>query len=255
MWQKALPELPSVRFNAKDSIQTYNIPEGYTKFRVDCVGAAGFNTGDSERIANGGRVQCTLTIAGITQMFIVAGKQPASPSLILDPTYNASDIRTNNSGVTNTTSLQSRLIVAGGAGNCGLYRRLDSNNHYIGDTEYTNYGGTGGGLIGGTVSPECGGGGTQTDGGIGAGFTKKGYNGTFGLGGSGVGRSNIYGGSGGAGWYGGGGGGHTWNSYHANSGWGGGGGSSYTHPDACTDVVHKQGYNDGDGYVIITPIG
>lgn len=33
-----------------------------------------------------------------------------------------------------------------------------------------------------------------------------------------------------------------------------GGGSSYTHPDLCSEVVHTQGFQSGNGYITISMV-
>ncbi|MEI6882064.1 MAG: glycine-rich protein, partial [Bacteroidota bacterium] len=97
---------------------------------------------------------------------------------------------------------------------------------------------TGGpGLSGSSNIPSYGGqGGTQAAGGAGA--SVGGAAGTLGIGGG----NGYYGGGGGGGYYGGGAG------YY---GGGGGGGSSYTVGTA-TAVTHTQGFNAGNGQIIIT---
>ncbi|MBK7337305.1 MAG: HYR domain-containing protein [Saprospirales bacterium] len=70
-----------------------------------------------------------------------------------------------------------------------------------------------------------------------------GSNGAFGIGGDS--HQNYTSGGGGGGWYGGGG---------AANGHAGAGGSSYAAPLAA-NVIHIQGFNPGDGQIIITPNG
>ncbi|MFQ5335182.1 MAG: T9SS type A sorting domain-containing protein, partial [Flavobacteriales bacterium] len=144
----------------------------------------------------------------------------------------ASDIRLNGN------TLSDRIVVAGGGGGAGgiNYQAL--------------YGGAGGGLTGGdglnwNTWPNAGGkGGTQTAGGA-AGiaccscptYTTAG---SLGQGGNGSGDC-AGGGGGGGGYYGGGGACFS----------GGGGGSSYT-DTIVYNVVHTQGYQNGDGMIILT---
>ena len=222
-------------FNVSDSFQTYTVPHDVHKLRVDCVASQGFQYSTSAAVGKGGRVQCDLTVTPNQVLYIVVGKAPTDGGSAV---YNASDIRTNNAGVTDSTSLNSRLIVAGGGGSTG--------------TSSAN-GGAGGGLTGGTGGTDRSGGGTggtQSAGGTGgranSNFGADGGPGVFGLGHSGDGT-----GAGGAGWYGGGSGGAS-----AEMDWrrgGGGGGSSYT-SSACSNVSHTQGYRDGAGYITITEI-
>ena len=210
---------------------SFVVPENISNLYVDCVASRGRNGKSSG--GKGGRVQCDMEATEGQTLYIKVGAIPTTDSA----EYNASDIRTNNDGLLNTASLQSRLIVAGGGGNGS-----DA------DRNYFYPGGDGGGLVGQTAisarNAAGGGGGTQTDGG--SSYTSsgtKGQYGTFGLGGNGTAAS-----AGGAGWYGGGGGstnGHDAKYWHS----GGGGGSSYTKASVCSNVVHTQGYNNGTGYV------
>lgn len=219
---------------AETGSQAWTVPPGVSKIHVDCVASKGRNGKASG--GKGGRVQCDMDVTAGQTLYIKVGGIPTTPSA----EYNASDIRTNNDGLTNTTSLQSRLVVAGGGG-CGS----------DGDRNYFASGGNGGGLTGasgeGARNALGGGGGTQTAGG--SAYTSSGTTGqygTFGLGGSGSSWS-----SGGAGWYGGGGGstnGHDAKYWHS----GGGGGSSYAKTSVCSNVIHTQGFNDGAGYVTIS---
>ena len=120
-----------------------------------------------------------------------------------------------------------------------------------------------GGLIGGTApttyQSHGGAGGTQSAGGAGGrstgSYPLQGHDGRKGYGGAGGynSSSDPYGGCGGAGWYGGGGG--SMQSYYTYNNAGGGGGSSYTDSSLCSDVVHTQGFNDGNGYIILTEVG
>jgi hypothetical protein len=194
-------------------------------------------------------VQCVLPVTVGQTLYFYVG---ATNSDFNVPEYNASDIRTDNTGVTDSTSLSSRLVVAGGGGSSGTSGRRT--------------GGQGGGLTGGnaddSTSGATGKGGTQTAGGAaGSGTSSSSWislinaPGEFGLGGVGIYRTSKgeiidkYGGAGGAGWYGGGGGGRSTSS-SSTTYYGGGGGSSYTDP-RCWEVIHTQGYNNGTGYITI----
>lgn len=224
-----------VTFTPSSEIQSFTIPAGTRKVHIDCVASKGRNgkaTG-----GKGGRVQCDLNVTAGQTLYVVVGDIPPSNSSY----YNASDIRTDNTGISDTTSLQSRILVAGGGGSGG-----DA------DRNYFSNGGNGGGLTGeqgvGGRNAAGGQGGTQTAGGSGSwgGSNAGGSRGSLGLGGNG----GNGGGVGGAGYYGGGGGG---TDGHKAKYWrsGGGGGSSYTNEN-CQNVVHTQGYNDGAGYITIS---
>lgn len=222
-------------FNASSSFQTYTVPQYVSKIHVDCVASKGYlrtvlSTGAVA--GKGGRVQCDLDVTPGQTLYLYVG---AIPSQGNTAEYNASDIRTNNTGVTDSTSLNSRIIVAGGGGST----RTGENRVYTGSA------GDGGGLVGedgdfGGYDSQGGKGGTQSSGGS--------PGGTFGLGGNGS-QSNC----GGAGWYGGGHGTVTGHNSVFYVG-GGGGGSSYTDDTKCSNVVHTQGYNDDQGYITITEI-
>lgn len=225
---------------------TWTVPENVTLISVDCVGAKGWNDANCTG-GNGGRIQCNLSVTPQQTLYFTIGTIPTN-----GPTasYNASDIRTNEN------SLENRIIVAGGGGS-GSY----ANSYGI----FPTFGGNGGGLIGGTgttslrwgYSSSGGTGGTQTEGGTGGtaatpytrGFV--GGVGTLGLGGNGDTYTGVAG-AGGAGYYGGGGG--ATSSFadektKANAAGGGGGGSSYADPTLCSEVIHTQGYQNGDGYI------
>lgn len=205
---------------------SFTVPQNVDSLHINCVAAKGFDGGW------GGSVECDMEVTAGNTLYLKVGQAMSSNN----PSYNASDIRTDNTGLLDTTSLQSRLVVAGGGGS-------------IGTTQINGGGGAGGDLVGasgGTPGYGVGGtGGTQTSGGYCTGSKQgNGASGTFGLGGAGAGG----GGAGGAGWYGGAGGGYGGH----NSRWyggGGGGGSSYADSAVCSNVVHAQGFNNGSGYV------
>lgn len=208
-------------FSPSANIQTFSVPSTATKISVDCVASKGADYESGSKGANGGRVQCKASVTGGSTLYVVVGGIPTGTQ---NATYNASDIRTDNTGITDNTSLSSRIIVAGGGGSGGSYAE--------------NLAGAGGGLEGADGNPSgiCGTGGTQTAGGT--------NNGTFGLGGS---SGSATAGAGGAGWYGGGAA-----KIVGTKGGSGGGGSSYTDSNVCYTVTHTQGYNNGAGYVKIT---
>lgn len=225
---------------------TWTVPENVTSISVDCVGAKGWNDANCTA-GKGGRIQCNLSVTPQQTLYFTIGTIPTN-----GPTasYNASDIRLNEN------ALQNRIIVAGGGGS-GSY----ANRYGI----FAAAGGGGGNLVGGTggtalrwgYSSSGGTGGTQTSGGTG-GTAATPYSrsfvggvGTLGLGGNGDTYTGVAG-AGGAGYYGGGGG--ATSSFadektKANAAGGGGGGSSYTDPNLCSEVIHTQGYQNGNGYI------
>lgn len=261
-----------IRFDYTGAAQEYIVPLGCKRLSIDCVGARGSTNNNISTPGRGGRVTCILNVKSKQKLYLYVGqagsdssfsnafngggkgKEPTNQSKFLNG-GGASDIRTvkalggswyNTSHTSFSTdySLLSRLVVAGGGGG--------SNSDGV-----SVYGGAGGGLVGGTgggnasaLSSLSGKGGSQSSGGAGgSGSDTVGRSGDFGLGADGGTSSFEYGGGGGGGYYGGGSAGVGYPN------WGmGGGGSSYTDPVLCSEVVHTQGYNNGNGYIIITPL-
>lgn len=228
---------------------SFTVPNDIEKIHIDCVASKGANVDGEEYDRGqgglGGRVQCDLDVTGGQTLYITVGNIPQNAKYA---SYNASDIRTDNSGILDTTSLNSRIIVAGGGGSGG----------YGGNTGYKR-GGEGGGLIGGNGQGTggtgnkngfYGTGGTQSGGGISHNNIAS-TRGQLGLGGDSVINKYRNCGAGGAGYYGGGGADGTGYHSHDTESWGagGGGGSSYTDSSRCSNVVHTQGYNNDSGYV------
>lgn len=221
-------------WQAGTTLAEYIVPAYVSKIHVDVVGSKGYGGGSNK----GGRVQCDIDVNGGQILYITVGNARTGNNW----SYNASDIRTNNDGLLNTASLQSRLVVGAGGGNRANWGGV------------TNYdGGNGGGLTGATGGGDHpGGGGTQTSGGSGGSgnFTTPGASGAFGTGSS----KNGEGGCGGAGWYSGGQGAQFQYLYDLHAS-GGGGGSSYANSEFCSNVDNKGGYQAGAGYITITEIG
>ncbi len=247
----------SVTFATTGGPFTYTVPAGVTAVGVDMTAGSGGNeySGFGGPGGKGGRVQCTMAVTpGQTYYVYVggAGTNGTSSCTLAAGGVNggqsatnyyaggsggASDIRTVAGGY--ATGLTSRLIVAGAGGASGYYCACTSDK-----------GGDGGGVTGGngnyggSFNSYCGGGGGQTL--LANGSTSYGsttYQGTLGYGGTTL-SGCYYSGPGGAGYYGGGGAG-----YYC----GGGGGSSYPAANGgqIADLVHTQGYQSGNGYVII----
>ncbi|WP_164490041.1 glycine-rich protein [Runella sp. SP2] len=233
-------------FGFTGGMQTFTVPAGVTKLTVVAKGASGSN-GDynGSTPGKGGSVTTDLQVTPGQVLNLFVGGLPTGRYEDIGgyngggstiSTYNgagggATDIRIGGTALTN------RVVVAGGGGGSGDQK-----------------GGNGGGLIGqsGTQynnNAKGGGGGTQTEGGAGGyGYIGSGYAGTLGLGGKGSEVGDYYGPGGGGGYYGGGGGGENVSGYTG----GGGGGSSYTDPTLCSNVVHTQGENDGNGILTLT---
>lgn len=232
------------------SAQTFTIPNCIGPITFDIRGGKG---GDQAAASGGlgGRIEGIMTFntgdilslnvgqAGLDNqgtsggVFVNSGGVTSYTSAGVSGTGGgASDIRLNG------TSIADRIIVGGGGGGAG------------GNAGQALTGGAGGDLIAGDGInwggwPNAGGkGGTQANGGT------QGVaccdcptyttDGTLGTGGEGAG-DGAGGGGGGGGYYGGGGACFS----------GGGGGSSYTDP-AANSVSHTQGFQNGDGMIILT---
>ena len=249
----------SATFNYTGGQQNWTVPAGVFSIDFDVRGAQGgsntWNTGGT-----GGRVSGKLAVTPGQTIYFYVGQQPGSGgccNYISAPGgwngggagysyYNgdqarggggASDIRIGGTGTNN------RVVVAGGGGGAG-------GQACNGDQDR---GGNGGGLTGQSgwrcsSNDLCyvGAGGSQNAGGQGA-QCGSGQNGSLAQGGNAWGAYQNYccpypSGGGGGGYYGGGGG--------YNMG-GGGGGSSYADPNASSSVVHTQGFQSGNGQIVI----
>jgi hypothetical protein len=232
----------SQTFSYTGAQEFWVVPAGVTLISVDAYGAqGGANWGSN--VNYGGQVQADITVTPGDTLYINVGEQPTT----LTGGFNgggtgegagiggggASDIRIGG------TTLNDRVIVAGGAGGAGYW----SSQHIVG--------GLGGGLIAGAGYRD-----TPTNPGGDPGTQSSSGNGTCGslnnpivAGGLGFGGSSIscgcegYGGGGG--YYGGGGSGNCR---------GGGGGSSYAIPTA-TNLTHTQGVRMGHGEITISYAG
>lgn len=230
--------------------QTYTVPVGVTSLYVDAIGGGGgypyWQCGNAVQYAAAGRVQCNLGVTPGQVLYIyvggAGGSEPCSNCAVQPAGFNggqsggscagasggATDIRFAAGTVAGTTvtpyTSSNRVVVAGGGG---------------GGADYYGFGGSGGGLVGGTgiVNATYGGvggtGGTQTSGG------SNGNAGSLGVGGA---RVN----------YGTGGGGYWGGASGTGTAGGGGGGSSYTDPTICSAVTHTQGYAPATGNGVVT---
>jgi hypothetical protein len=237
--------------NYTGAMQTFVVPACIYSIHADMSGAqGGGNASVSAEGGKGGRLETDIPVTpGQTLYIFVGGMGDATGT----PGYNGggsgfggsfSNPGSGGGGATDIriggTTLNDRVAVAGGGG---------------GGTENGGpaTGGSGGGLVGGGPSPAANPwgctplveptGGTQSAGGTGGTSSTcawNGFDGSFGLGGNSYNNYRCAGGGGG--WYGGGGG---------HNGCGGAGGSSYTNASA-TNVVHTQGYRNGNGVVILT---
>lgn len=249
-----------VVFSYTGTQQTYVVPAGVTSLVIDMAGGEGgqeqnFTEPDVDEPGWGGRVQASIEVTPGETIYIYVGGVggEAGPSSspaggvggwngggdgsFANPgtsSYRAagggggaSDIRIGG------TSLADRKIVAAGGGGSG-------DGHTLDDDGGDGGGGSGSDGLSGYSADAAGKGGTQAIGGAGGDyFGSVAENGSLGQGGAG----NDYGAGGGGGYYGGGGG---------VFGAGGGGGSSYSDAVLTSSVTMTSGYNQGDGYVIIT---
>ncbi len=232
----------SQTFNYTGAMQTFVVPQGITKIKIDARGAQGqsaiYNqpgTKPDDLGGKGGRVIAEYPVTPGQTIYIMVGGSngyngggTGGGSIAQPNGGGASDIRIGGNALAN------RVIVAGGGGGGG---NNCSNN--------PEPGGAGGELIG-AFGWQCGNqtgtavgqGGTQTEGG--AAGTSPATAGILGIGGNAGGQGTASGGGGG-GYYGGGGAAYG----------GGGGGSSYTDALAIS-VQHTQGFQDNDGQIMIS---
>lgn len=261
----------TLTYSYTGSAQTFVVPSCVTSVTIDARGGSG---GDGGKFAsssgfggtggNGGRVQAVINVtSGETLHIFVGGVGTAANNTTGGPGgYNggglgpgstgsggggggggASDVRQGGNALGN------RVVVAsggGGGGGSGSASSLGGNGGHGGGTAGLN------GDNGNSGYGAGGGGGTQTAGGAMGGSAVGTTPGALGLGGDGSGvLSNGAGGGGGGGYYGGGGGGTDPCSGCTTSSAGGGGGSSYASLGA-TSVVHTQGFQTGNGVIIIS---
>jgi hypothetical protein len=226
-------------FSFTGANQTWTVPVGVTSITLDARGAQGGTVANGQG-GNGGRLQGTLAVTPGQVLNVFVGGTTTTLTGGFNGGANggnstsarggggASDVRIGG------IALANRVFIAGGGGGGGENCFTPNNNN----------GGLGGGLIGGTGF-QCG---LQTDY-VGFGGTQSaggatnvlcclyGVAGTLGNGGAGT---ATYGGGGGGGYYGGGGGAYG----------GGGGGSSFS--GTATSVTHTQGFQSGNGQVILS---
>ena len=239
-------------YEYKGSVMSFTPPTNGTGFyKFECWGAQG---GDSEQFpessssyGRGGYTKGNMYVATGTTLYVYVGEAGfAKSGTTRTNTFNgggkgrikegnqlnrgggATDIRTRSVEWTDTTA--TRIMVAAGGGGCS----------------HGGFGGYGGGLIGQDGVPNlsnpgltggnnCGGGGTQTQGGAkGPNHSWSGDPPTKGLMVFGGDGNSAYGGGGGGGYYGGGGAGVR----SASMGGGGGGSSFISGYDVCATVTH-----------------
>ena len=209
-------------FSYTGSAQEFTAPY-YGSYKIELWGAQGGYRGAITNGGYGGYTTATIHMTPNDKLYIYVGGSGQSGMASggwngggsrttsgLPGGGGATDVRTVDTGTnwSDTTSLNSRLLVAGGGGSGGAPSRPGGyGGGYNGESRTQSYGSGGGG-------------GTQSSGGSGG----SNNSGTFGQGGQGLYRANGYGGAGGGGWYGGGG---VYPDGSVDDDRGGGGGSSY----------------------------
>jgi hypothetical protein len=235
----------TVWFSHTGQIQTWHPPINARNMTFQVSGGQGGKSG-----GQGGRVSGTLTQIPSTLYIAVAGAgitgQGAAGGFNGGGTAGSGSNNEGSGGGSSDirlgTSVESRIVVAGGGGGRGA-----------GITPTPS---PGGGLIaaaGKDGQGQGGGGGSQTSGGYGGlanGLGTSGSAGSLLTGGQG-GSSNLYGGGGGGGGYYGGGGGGSDTDSSGNDAGAGGGGSSFADPYYTSNVTHFAGVKSGHGMVMI----
>lgn len=223
------------------AMQTYVVPAGVTSVTIETWGAQG-GANWVNNVNYGGYTKADFAVTPGETLYIYVGQQPNGITGGFNGGGNGEGAGQGGGGATDVrqggTTLNDRIIVAGGAGGAGYWSAL----HVVG--------GLGGGLTGGNgyrdpdyATNPGGEGGTQSSSGNGTcvSFNNPSVTGGFGYGGapSGCGCEGY---GGGGGWYGGAGSGNCR---------GGGGGSSYVLP-AATNVTMQQGGHVGNGLAVIS---
>jgi len=230
----------SQTFNFTGAQQTWVVPNGVTSINVDAYGAQGGSNSPQTNVNYGGRVQADIPVTPGSTIFIYVGEQPNGLTGGWNGGGNGETGGQGGGGSTDIriggTTLNDRVIVAGGAGGGGFWSGLEV------------HGGLGGGLTAGPgyrtdISTPGGDPGSQTSSGLGtcSSLNNPVVAGGFGFGGAPQ-SCGCEGYGGGGGWWGGAGSGNCR---------GGGGGSSYTAPSA-TNVIHTQGVKVGHGSLTIS---
>lgn len=250
------PSVAVFRYTA--SIQSWVVPSGITTIYFDVQGAQGGNKTTAVVGGLGGRVRGKMNVTPGTTLYITVGGQPTSNVAVYGGAAGA--------GGTNVSNTGTNALAGGGLSAIASGSTLTQGNAYIiagggGGASRVQSGGAGGGTAAANGSGVwstylCyGRGGTASAGGT-FGTTvdnqtiapAAGSALTGGNGGSINTTAGTWscGGGGGAGYYGGGGaagGGSASGS--------GGGGSSYATTVGLTDVIHNQGFKNGNGAVYI----
>lgn len=244
----------TITFNYTGSQQSWLVPNGITKIRIDLVGAQGGGT-------NGGRgakVTAELAVNTGTTLIIVVGGQPNNANAV----YGGGGAGGSNAATTtrngfagggltgiylsSVSQVNALAIAGGGGGNSGLNGKLggaagapNGSNGGQGNFSGSQEGGRGatqsaGGARGVSVDPATtiSTAGTALNGGRGGSINSSSW---------------TAGGGGGGGYFGGGGGAGGGSSVGA-----GGGGSSFVNSTVASNILYTSGFNTGNGRVIIS---
>ena len=233
----------TVEFSYEGTAVSWSTPQGASNLRFEVYGAAGGRGG------LGGSVTGTFEVIPESLFIVVGGVGGVGSGAAggYNGGGNAGGNRGNEgsgggaSDIRLGTSLESRIVVAGGGGGAGGYSGAA--------------GAPGGGLNadnGGSGQGSGGGGGSQVAGGFNGASNGGSASsaGSFGQGGFGGSSWNAGGGGGGGGWYGGGGGGADDDDCCSDGG-GGGGGSSYVDPNYISISSHTKGVQVGHGKIVL----
>ncbi|NTW31994.1 MAG: hypothetical protein HGB12_05115, partial [Bacteroidetes bacterium] len=229
----------STAFYTTPGYTSWTVPTGISCILIEAYGAGG--TGGSGIPGKGCRVKTVLSVSGGQVLNINVGGTGggyngggATASCGGGGGGGGTDIRFGG------TALANRIIVAGGGGGSGNAAGSPGGDGGNGGTlGYSGNTNNGGGCGSGS-------GGTATAGGTGGSSGGSGYGGA----GTGGNCSNGGGGGGGGGGYWGGGG--SPQGCGNNGGGGGGGGSSYVTTTNTSNTTYTDGYQSGNGKVIIT---
>lgn len=244
----------TITFNFTGAQQSWTVPAGITKIGVEIFGAQGGGT----NAGKGGKVTAELAVTSGSTLIIVVGGQPTNANAVyggggVGGSNGATTTRNGFAGgglagiyLTSISQANALAVAGGGGGNSG------ANTQIGGIAGAPN--GTNGGQGNYSGRQEGGRGATQTAGGVaGQGFDSQSISPLAGgnlNGGRGGGVSTSTwsgGGGGGAGYYGGGGGAGGGASVGA-----GGGGSSFVNSGIGTNIIYTNGFNVGNGKIIIS---
>lgn len=244
----------TITFNFTGAQQSWTVPAGITKIGVEIFGAQGGGT----NAGKGGKVTAELAVTSGSTLIIVVGGQPTNANAVyggggVGGSNGATTTRNGFAGgglagiyLTSISQANALAIAGGGGGNSGLSGQIGGaagapNGSNGGQGNYGGYqeGGKGatqsaGGARGVSIDPATVASaiGTALNGGRGGSVNTSTW---------------TAGGGGGAGYFGGGGGAGGGASVGA-----GGGGSSFVNSGIGTNIIYTNGFNVGNGKIIIS---